>query len=427
MKTNKFFLVALIMMCAMTMTTVLISCSSDNNDVTEPIEYGKVYSYAYEGNTLYFVIDEASLTAKIVAPSYPDYPEDEDENVYPWQGYEQPKGSVTVPQTVEYGRQSFPVTVLEEFAFVDCDEVTDVRLPQGITSIGLDCFRRAATLTTINIPETVTFIDEGAFDDCISLKAISIPAGVKTIEGWTFWGCESLETIDLPEGLTTIGYSAFSYCSNLTDIKLPSTLTTIDDYAFLCAETLGPNVIVPEGVTEIGYSAFAKCNSIESVTLPNTLQSIGAFAMAFNHKLSNVVFPDHLSHLATALLYDCPSLTTCHLPAQMEYIDDNLFWQSGITHLDVPEHVTRIEEAAFESCLSLRELSLPAALTEIADGVFANGTVPEKLILASEVPPTVKESAFTDYTTTIIVPKGAGNAYRSHDIWGRFANITEKE
>ena len=70
MKTNKFFLVALIMMCAMTMTTVLISCSSDNNDVTEPIEYGKVYSYAYEGNTLYFVID-ASLTAKIVAPTIP--------------------------------------------------------------------------------------------------------------------------------------------------------------------------------------------------------------------------------------------------------------------------------------------------------------------------------------------------------------------
>ena len=157
------------------------------------------------------------------------------------------------------------------------------------------------------------------------------------------------------------------------------------------------------------------------------MQNIGAFALAFNPKLNNVVFPDHMPHLAPALLHDCPLLTTCHLPAQMEYIDDNLFWQSGITHLDIPEHVTRIEEAAFQSCLSLRELSLPAALTEIADSVFANCTVLEKLRLSSEVPPSVKEDAFTDFTTAIIVPKGAGDAYRNHDIWGRFANITEEE
>ena len=381
MKTKHSFLAALTAMCTMTMTTMLTSCTNDDNPVTEPIEYGKVFSYAFDGNTLYYVIDEASQTAKLVAPLYPDYPVDDEDNFIPWQGYEQPKGSVTIPEAVEYGGRRFAVTALEEFAFDNCDEVTGV----------------------------------------------SIPAGVTAIEGWAFWGCTSLETIDLPEGLTTIGYSAFCYCSSLTDIKFPSTLTTIDDYAFLGVESLGPNVIIPEGVTEIGYSAFAKCNSIESVTLPRTLQSIGWFALAFNPKLSNVVFPDHLTHLATAMLHDCPSLTTCHLPAQMEYIDDNLFWQSGITHLDIPEHVTRIDEAAFEACLSLRELSLPAALTEIADGAFANGTVPEKLTLASEVPPSVKESSFTDYTTAIIVPKGAGDAYRSHDIWGRFANITEQE
>lgn len=410
----------------MTMMTVLTSCTKDNDD-NPVIEYGKVFDYNYEGNTLYFVIDKSSQTASVVAPSYPDYPEDEEENVYPWQGYEQPKGSVTVPQTVEYGGKRFPVTVLEEFAFVDCDEVTDVRLPQGITFIGLDCFRRATALTTVNIPETVTFIDEAAFDGCCSLTAISIPAGVTTIEGWTFWGCESLETIDLPEGITSIGLGAFRSCSSLTEIKLPSTLKTIGEAAFLYASKLGPNVVVPEGVTEIGYSAFAFCESMESISLPSTLQSFGGFALAFNPKLNNVVFPDHLTHLASALLHDCPSLTTCHLPAQMEYIDDNLFWQSGITHLEVPEHVTRIAEAAFESCLSLRELSLPTALTEIGDGVFANGTVPEKLILASEVPPTVNESVFTDYTTTIVVPKGAGNSYRSHNTWGRFANITEKD
>lgn len=111
----------------------------------------------------------------------------------------------------------------------------------------------------------------------------------------------------------------------------------------------------------------------------------------------------------------------------MEYIDNYLFCNSGITHIDIPEHVTRIDEGAFYQCLSLKELTLPASVTELADSVFAKGTVLEKLSLASSVPPSVTEKTFDNYTTAITVPKGTGDAYRSHDIWGRFATITEEE
>ena len=69
---------AAVLCCAMTMT-VFTSCSKDNDNPEPepepaPIEYGKVFTYTYEGQTLYYVIDETSQTATAVAPCYPDYP-----------------------------------------------------------------------------------------------------------------------------------------------------------------------------------------------------------------------------------------------------------------------------------------------------------------------------------------------------------------
>ena len=86
MKTKRTFLAALTLMCAMTMTTVLISCTNDDNPVTKPIEYGKVFNYTYEGQTLYYIVNEKG-EASVVAPLYPDLDTVHDEM---WTGYDKP-------------------------------------------------------------------------------------------------------------------------------------------------------------------------------------------------------------------------------------------------------------------------------------------------------------------------------------------------
>ena len=338
---------AAVLCCTMT-TIVLTSCTND----------GKVFEYTYEGNTLYYVIDDTTQQAMLVPPLYPNCLLNENYSIDGWQGYEQPKGNVTIPETVEYGGKRYSVTVLEKGAFSLCNDITSVTLP---------------------------------------------------------------------EGLTTIGNSAFRECRNLSNITFPSTLTTIGEFAFQYAEKIGPDIILPEGLTSIGYAAFGDCYSMESITLPSTLQSIDDAVLAACKKLHNVTFPDHLTHLGGLLVQFCDSLTTCHLPAQLEYIENDFFCHTAISHLDIPEHVTGIGKNAFQACLSLKELSLPASVKELADSVFSDGTVLKTLSLASPVPPTITETTFEDYTTVVTVPKGARNAYRSHDIWGRFANITEKK
>ena len=142
-----------------------------------------------------------------------------------------------------------------------------------------------------------------------------------------------------------------------------------------------------------------------------------------------MVFPDHLTQLNEGLFQDCTALTTCHLPAQLKVIDSSMLYNTAITTIEIPEQVTSIGRFAFGSCLSMKELTLPASVVELADSVFGDDTKLDKLTLDCTVPPTVVSDTFDDddYATTLIVPQGTLEAYRQHDIWGRFVTIKEKE
>lgn len=368
----------LFLMAAAIVALGFTACAEDNGDnpVPEPVEYGKVFSYTYKGQTLYYIINESG-EASVEYPMYPGFDTENDET---WTGYDKPVGSVVIPDYVPRGGNIYPVTEVDYCAFFRCYDITSVALPSKL----------------------------------------------RTIDKHAFLYCGSLESATVPEGVTSIGLGSFDKCVNMTSVKLPSTLTSLGDYAFYKCYSL-ESVDIPEGVTGIGHFAFGDCSSLESITLPNTLQNIGQLVFDRCTKLDNVVFPDHLPHLNTAVLQGCTSLTTCHLPAQMEYIDDWLFCHTAISHIDIPEHVTRIGMRAFLDCPSLKELTLPASVKELADSVFTLGTRLETLTVGSAVPPTVTPTTFEDYSTVIIVPKGTGDAYRSDEIWGRFATITEKE
>ena len=62
------------------------------------------------------------------------------------------------------------------FAFLGCDSLTSVVIPEGVTSIGSAAFCWRRSLTRVTIPASVTSIGNRAFDDCPKLT-IYAPAG----------------------------------------------------------------------------------------------------------------------------------------------------------------------------------------------------------------------------------------------------------
>ena len=68
-----------------------------------------------------------------------------------------------------------PITIIRNFAFQFCANLTSIIIPDGVTKIGRCAFYRCTRLTNITIPKSVTEIGEDAFSICISATNIFIP------------------------------------------------------------------------------------------------------------------------------------------------------------------------------------------------------------------------------------------------------------
>ena len=71
-----------------------------------------------------------------------------------------------------------------------------------------------------------------AFNGCRSLTNINIPEGVTSIGSSAFNNCYSLTSVTIPDSVTSIGGSAFNTCVSLTDIVVKGTPSLADTNAF---------------------------------------------------------------------------------------------------------------------------------------------------------------------------------------------------
>lgn len=78
----------------------------------------------------------------------------------------------------------------------------------------------------------VEIIGENAFANLKELKELSIPSAVRKIEVRAFYNT-GLNDVTFSKGLESIGAEAFAYCKNLTEVSLPDTLKEIYVSAFI--------------------------------------------------------------------------------------------------------------------------------------------------------------------------------------------------
>ncbi|MFZ0829484.1 MAG: leucine-rich repeat protein [Verrucomicrobiia bacterium] len=144
-----------------------------------------------------------------------------------------------------------------------------------VTVIGA-AFENNNNVTNVTIPDSVTSIGNHAFDSCYSLTSVTIPNSVTSIGEWAFSDCQ-LTSVTIPNTVTSIGEGAFNGCP-LTSVTIPNSVTNIEDEVFWgCALT---SVTIPNSVTSIGSSAFESCYNLTNITIPSSVTSIGNSAFA---------------------------------------------------------------------------------------------------------------------------------------------------
>ena len=83
-------------------------------------------------------------------------------------------------------------------------------------------YPQGETISNVRIQNGVTSIGMFAFDNCISLANVSIPDSVTSIQANAFYGCKSLKSVLIPDSVTSIGAWAFAHCANLTSVSIPA-------------------------------------------------------------------------------------------------------------------------------------------------------------------------------------------------------------
>lgn len=69
---------------------------------------------------------------------------------------------------------------------VVADQVKNIKIEEGITSVGYNAFIGFSSLENVELPNSVNSIAAGGFQNCISLKNINIPENVSHIGGQAF-------------------------------------------------------------------------------------------------------------------------------------------------------------------------------------------------------------------------------------------------
>lgn len=348
-----------------------------------------------------------------------------------------------IPEEVYYKGLYYKVTSIDEEAFFDCQNITEIVIPQtvetigrcafwrclgikklelkeGLVSIGQYAFEYCRGLKKITLPESLEVINDGAFDDCRSLETIFIPKGVLFIDGNVFTKCESLSSINVDKSNKRyLSEDGLLYSKDKTKIiscpinknvglQIPEEVITIGKYAFYNSKI--SSVIFSKNIETIEERAFGGCNILKSLYFPNSNTNFGDYSFSSCEKLENVIFDSGSSTnnniKSFRFLQNCKSLTNIILPKDV-----------------------RIDNLNFEGCESLKKIILPANIRSISTDCFKNCYRLRTIVSEITSPDLVYvyDGSFKGITNlaTLYVPKGLTETYKRLPYWKDFVDIAE--
>ena len=282
-----------------------------------------------------------------------------------------PTASVVPPPSGEPSYQSTlsgQVVVPSEVTYVFTSNGQSTTYNCAVVNLMDAPFRNCTDITEVVLPNTLTTMGGNSFWGCTSLQAVNIPAGVTKIWGSIFRGCTALETI-----VVDANNPVYDSRDNCNAIIETATNTLING----CKGST-----IPATVTEIGQSAFMDITDLTSVTFPNSLTKINSYAFE-KTGLTEITIPASVNTIVDNPFAACSNLATIVVDANNAVYDsrDNcnaiietatVKLVSGCINTAIPDGVTAIGNKAFQSIkIQGQSVVVPEGVTSIGNSAFA--------------------------------------------------------
>ena len=164
--------------------------------------------------------------------------------------------------------------------------ISEIKNLGNITSLGGNTFRDCKNLTNINLPDSITSIGDYCFNgSSIKYDVTGKLQNITTIGGNSITNGPSITgELSLPK-LSSIGGGAFGY-TNITKILNLGNIVSLPDSFKSCKKLVEVNL--PDSLTTLDNYAFNICSALVKIELPATLQSIGREAFSYCSSLVKV-------------------------------------------------------------------------------------------------------------------------------------------
>ena len=283
--------------------------------------------------------------------------------------------------------------------YIGGEAVTEVVIPDGITTIGRQTFFNAKNITSVSIPASVTNIGDEAFRGCSSLTTITGANGLQNIGYKAFNECKFAQ-FEVPTSVTSISNNAFDNCQSLSAIYIPANVTTMGSDVFLACNSSYLKVYCEAPSKPEGWAdEWNHWNNSKEMTV---IWGVTRNANGFLFKNSEIIgYTGNITENPTipATTPDGTSVTTIgnkvfcwsnissiNIPSTITCIGDSAFYGSGkLTSVTISEGVTSIGRAAFCGCYSLTTINIPEGITSIADSLFCGCDALQQITFPSSV------------------------------------------
>ena len=290
-----------------------------------------------------------------------------------------------------------PTLVDSEIAnqLTDGGKKKNVILPVSVCEIARKAFYDNKTLERIDMTSCnkLTIIGEFAFAGCENLTNIIFPENIEEIRETAFSNCEALASVDLSncKKLDKIGESAFNWCPSLEEILLPESLSSIGKSAFCGCKIRNIDFSACKLLSKFPDNLFNMCKSLEEVVWPPHLKEIGDVAFSDCESLRRVELPDSVEVLGEQIFSGC-KLKSLSLPKNIKklpVLTVALRAEAQIKSLDM-SRCKKLNVLTAPITCSSKTIVFPVGVEEIEANVFKynfkHGQF-ESIFL----PPTIKE------------------------------------